>query len=183
MKISFCLSALYGVTFLHNETCFQLCEAKLGISHTKSKLARPGIVRDGSQVPHVSSCSKCTDQGVWVAFSMVPPGLRADSPPGVPQRPKPGVIISISRLIAQPHTVPPLSNTSPDLTTSTAESTESHTFFFGTGASTGTVYARTKWMIGRLARDLGPVRKVVSSMLFERLGQVERRANEPTFVH
>jgi hypothetical protein len=50
-----------------------------------------------------------------------------------------------------------------------------------------TVYARTKWMIGRLARDLGPVRKVVSSM-FEGLGQVTRRevemrAKEPTSVH
>jgi hypothetical protein len=122
-----------------------------------------------------------------VNFSIVLPGLRGDSPPGVPQRPKPGVIISISRWIAQRHTVPPLSNTSPDLTTSTAESTESHTFFFGTGASARTVYARTKWMIGRLARDLGPVRKVVSNM-FEGLGQVTRRevemrANEPTSVH
>jgi hypothetical protein len=112
-----------------------------------------------------------------LAFSMVLPGLRADSPPGVPERPKPGVIISISRSITQRHTVPPLSNTSPDLTTSTAESTESHTFFFGTGASARTVYARTKWMIGRLARDLGPVRKVVSSM-FERLGQATRREVE-----
>lgn len=42
-------------------------------------------------------------------------------------------------------------------------------------------------MIGRLARDLGPVRKVVSSM-FEGLGQVTRRevemrANDPTSVH
>ena len=90
--------------------------------------------------------------------------------------------------MAQRHAVPPLSNTSPDLTTSTAESTESHTFFFGTGASARTVYARTKWMIGRVARDLvGPVRKDVSSM-FEGVGQVTRReaemrANEPTSVH
>ena len=43
----------------------QLCEAKLGNPHTKSELARPCIVRNGSQVPHVSSCSKGTDQGVW----------------------------------------------------------------------------------------------------------------------
>ncbi len=107
------------------------------------------------------------------AFSIFLPGLHADSPPGVPQRPKPGVIISIPQWITQWHTVPPLSNTSPDLTTSTAESTESH-IFFGTGASARTVYVRTKWIIGRLARDLGRVRRVVNSM-FEGLGQVTGR--------
>jgi hypothetical protein len=42
-------------------------------------------------------------------------------------------------------------------------------------------------MIGRLARDLGPVRKAVNSM-FEGFGQVTRRevemrTNEPTYVH
>lgn len=146
---------------------FQLCKSILGgPTRTKSKLARPRIVRDGGQVPYVRSFSKCTNQGVCgvtLAFSTVLPGPRADGPPGVPQSPKPSVLISISRLVSQRHTVPPLSNTSPDLTTLTAESTESHTFFFGTGGSAGTLYARTMWMIGRLARVLRRV-KTVSSM-------------------
>jgi hypothetical protein len=121
---------------------------------------------------------------VTLAFSTVLPGLRVDGPPGVPQSPKPSVLISTPRLVSQRHTVPPLSNTSPDLTTLTAESTESHTFFFGTGGSTGTLYARTKWMIGRLARELWR-EKTVSSMFDEQVTSREGEVcgNEPTSVH
>ena len=168
MKKSFCLSALYGVIFL--QAVFRLCETVLDDRHVPSPswpdpalletavkfrtsaLSESARIKvSGARLWRLAQFRRCFAGTAHLAFRRVQNLART---------------ISISRSTSQRHTVPPLSNTSPDLTTLTAESTESHTFFFGTGGSAGTLYARTriKWMIGRLVRGLGRERNVVSNM-------------------
>ena len=69
MKISFCLSALYGVIFLQNET-FQPCEAKLGNRHVpRPSWPDPALLETAIKFrtsPLVASAPiKVSEVGVW----------------------------------------------------------------------------------------------------------------------